>query len=832
MGLTLFSEQSNAQIDMIKHKIHSGWEFAFANNGKINTPDDIKTLKFLPATVPGTNLKDLTFHHLVEKNISASYEASFAPFKHKDFIYRTTFVCDDLLEKDHIVLCFEGLDTVCEIFLNGVKLSSADNAFIKYEFDIKKQIKKGINTLLIIFRSPVIEAENRMKKFGTAMPDHSSPKTNFAFLRKPAYSFFWDWGPEIPVSGIYRPVYVKAFDIAEIRDFYISYKILNNSVNGFVEVETPGGNGSEVKVEINGKIFSEKVIKEKAKVAFKVNPVKLWYPNGEGEPHLYNIKIALENKKILDEKNHRIGFRTIEIMRDDRKDGMGKRFVFKINGREIFIRGYNWIPVDNDITHGYYDMYGKNLDLAKEGNVNMLRIWGGGYYEDDEFYRMCDERGIMVWQDGMFACTLYPETDTDFMESVKCELTYNIKRLRNYTSLALWCGENECHWGYEEWWGEKYDRFYGTEIYEKLYPQLVKELDPDRIYWNGSPYSGEGILANNRYNGDTHFWELHSDCRDFKDYQRHKGSFISETGIQSLPDLRTALTIGGPEDKNINSFVFDSRNHYENTEKNERLLKFTGALFRVSDKFDRAVILSNLAQAMYLKYAVEHWRSLAYDCGGVLIWQLNDCWPAVSWSAVDYNLIPKASWYFLKKAYANDIVMFIQNFANDYDPQINSTGTLYVASERDGKKTGRVTMNIYNVNNTLFEIQEFPVKLDGRGVISLGEITLPDYKNRRFDAIAEFILKWNDGTTARNMYTYSRPKHMNLTDPKITLTQKGKNEISVRAKLFAKGVYLFHPHIDVIFDDNYFDLLPGEEKIVGTSVPVNVDDIKVWSYYH
>ena len=832
MGLTLLPEQSNAQIDVIKQKIHSGWEFAYCDHGKINNPEESNDLNFMPATVPGTNLGDLTYHYLVEKNTSASYEDSFAPFKYMDFIYRTTFKCDHLLSKKHLKLCFEGLDTVCDIFLNGERLAFTENAFIKYEFDIREKIKEGKNTLFIIFRSPVIEADKRMKKFGMQMPDHSSPKTNFAFLRKPAYSFFWDWGPEIPVSGIYRPVYLEAYDKAEIKDFYIWYKIFDRNVKGYVEVEAPGGNGAEVRIDINGLTFSEKVKKEKAKVAFEMDSVNLWYPNGEGEPYLYDMKITLEDKEILDSENHRIGFRTVEVIRDDRKDGLGKRFVFKINGREIFIRGYNWIPVDNDITRGYYEMYEKNLDLAKQGNANMLRVWGGGFYEDDEFYRMCDERGILVWQDGMFGCTLYPETDPEFMESVRQELAYNIKRLRNYTCLALWCGENECHWGYEEWWGEKYDRFYGTEIYEKLYPQLAKELDPQRFYWNGSPYSGKGILANDPYYGDTHFWDLHSDCRDFKEYRKHRGSFISETGIQSLPDLRTALTIGGPEDKNITSYLFDSRNHYENTEKNERLLKFTGALFRVSDKFDQAVVLSNLAQAMYLKYAVEHWRSLAYDCGGVLIWQLNDCWPAVSWSAVDYNLIPKASWYLLKKAYANDNVMFIQNFANDFDPVINSTGELYVVSEREGKKIGRVIMDIYDVNNTLFETQEFPVKMDGRGVLSLGRITLPDYKNRRFNCFVEFILRWNDGTTARNIYTYSRPKHMNLPNPNLTLIQKSKNEISVKTKFFAKGVYLYHPNMNVIFDDNYFDMLPGEEKIVRTSVPVNVDDIKVWSYWN
>jgi len=831
--LLVFSKDIRAQTDITRQNLHKEWEFAFFEHNKINNPSDYKDLTFRKATVPGTNLRDLTRADLVKKNTSADYENSFYPFKYMDFIYRTQFIVDEkILDKRKILLSFEGLDTICEIFINGEKLAHTENAFIKYEFDVKDRLNKGKNNLSIIFRSPVIEAENRKNEFGLTMPDHIDPKTNFAFLRKPAYSFFWDWGPAIPVSGIYRPVYLKAYNKTVIKDFYVKYDINGNYVSGNVEITAPEGNNLTAEIKIAGKTFIGKFDGNKANLPFDVKSAKLWYPNGEGDPYLYDMTITLKDDSVIDTKTHRIGFRTIEILQDKREDGKGRRFLFKVNGKKIFCRGYNWIPPDNDITRWYYDGYKKLLKLAADGNVNMLRIWGGGYYEDDEFYKICDELGIMVWQDGMFVCSLYPDTDSEFLESVKKELTYNIKRLRNYTSLVIWCGENECHWGYDSWWShEKYTRFYGTKIWEEIFPELVEKLDPQRFYWNGSPYSGKGIKANHPTYGDTHFWDLHSNCWDFREYNRHFGSFISETGIQSMPDFRTSLTIGEPGDKNLQSFVFDTRNHFESSQKNDRLIKFTGAIFRVSDDFKEAVILSNLAQAMYLKYGIEHWRSLAYDCAGILIWQLNDCWPAISWSAIDYNAIPKASYYLLKKAYQKDIVGYIQRYSNNYSPEINSKGKLFVASEKDGLKKGKITLNVYNVDGDLLETKEFKVELEGRGVAILGEIELPKYRKRRFNCIAEFVLQWDDGNTARNLYTFSRPKHMNLPKPKIELIQKNSKTIIVKTDKFAKGIYFFHPDLEIIFDDNYFDLLPNKEKIVTANKEVDIKDIKPWAYY-
>lgn len=821
-------------MDVTRTPLHSGWEFAFAEHGTVNAPADAESLTFRPAAVPGTNLTDLQAAGLLEPDTSATYEDSFAPYALQDFFYRTTFQGGEAAQRAHVRLCFDGLDTVCEVWLNGERIAAVDNCFIGYQFDVRDTIEEGENRLLLIFRSPVAVVSERRARSELSLP--SPFKSDFMFLRKPAYSFFWDWGPKMPVSGIWRPAYLKAFDHAEIEGYHFRYAIADGDVSGTVLVTAPGGDGAVATVRIAGEESSAAIEGGQAVVPFTIPGATLWYPNGEGEPFLYDLELslALEGAE-LDRRQQRIGFRTIELVRDERRDGQGSRFAFRVNGREIFARGYNWIPPDNSLPRAYWDLYRGNLDLARDGNANMLRIWGGGYYEDDEFYRLCDERGLLVWQDGMFCCAMYPDADPAFLESVRQELDYNIRRLRNYTSLALWCGENENHWGFEEWWPDRtlFPHFYGARIYDELFPELVRELDPDRPYWNGSPYSAEpGVRANDPTHGDCHLWDLHSHCQDYSHYLGTAPSFVSETGIQSLPDLRTALTIGTPEEQHIQSFLFDTRNHYVDPAKNERLLKFTGALFRVSNNLKEAVVLSNLAHGEYLKYAVELWRSQAYDCAGTLIWQLNDCWPAISWSAVDYNLVPKACWHYLRRAFAPDIVGFVRRHSGDYDPEDDALGELFVASERDGSKNGMIELRVLRVDGVVLETKSFAVVLEGRGARSLGLVRLPAFREHRHDALAELTVRWDDGTVARNAYTYSRPKHMRLPRPNLQIAPEGADSFLVRTDVFAKGVYLLHPDLEVVFEDNYFDLLPGEVRLIKASAPVDVREVKVVVYHH
>ncbi len=820
--------------NLLKRDLHLGWEFAWTAHAVIGKPSDIKTVAYFRANIPGTNFSDLRKIGKVEDNYAADHEQSFMPFAEMDFIYRCTFSAEDILAKKYQQLCFEGLDTVCDIFLNQKKIGSTENAFIGYTFDVAGLLKKTGNELILIFRSPLKEVQKRKKKMGGDL--FSCFSLDFNYLRKPAYSFFWDWGPRLPVSGIYRPVYLKGYDFSEIEDFYLRYDLREDRVKGLVEIDHSEGKDVWALLKLGENEFKSIKKKNKIQIQFQLAGIKRWYPQGEGDPYLYPLEISLmKGQEVLDQKTQRLGFRTITVGQGLRQDKKGKRFLFTVNDKEIFCRGYNWIPAENSLPDGYYDQYRKNLDWAKIGNANMIRVWGGGYYEDDEFYKLCDERGILVWQDGAFCCALYPDEQKAFMYSVKQELTYNIKRLRNFTCLAVWCGENESRMMYEADWidKKKYPRFHGRKIYDQLFPELLREFDPQHFYWPSSPGSPQrGIAPNDPFQGDSHFWDLHTHCEDFTRYLTSAPSFVSETGIQSFPNIHTALRIGRKEDRQIQSFLFDTRNHFGQADKNERLLKFSGALFRVRERFEEAVHLSQLSQAYYLKYAVEHWRSQAYDCGGVLIWQLNDCWPAISWSVVDYQGIPKASFYFLKKAFEPDCVGFKQSTNLFYNPEENKKGELFVASEREGRKSGLVTMNLFGLEGRLLDKKEFKVNLTGRGAVSLGLIEFPEYTLRRFNTVAEFKLQWEDGRSVRNLYTLSRPKHMQLTKPEIQLKQKNSRSISLRTDRFSMGVCLEHADAKSVFDNNYFELLAGEEYPITCSQDVKVEDLKVWSYYH
>jgi beta-mannosidase len=385
------------------------------------------------------NLEVLQKAGMVKPDTSPDYEESFRKYALMDCIFRTSFEAGNILSKKHVFLCFEGLDTVCSIFLNGRKIGDTENCHTGYSYNVTKKLRAGKNDLVVIIRSPVKEAQKRCNRSTVKFPNRFNH--SFMYIRKPAYSFHWDWGPAIPTSGIFRPVYLLGYDEGFIDNFYVRYKISGKQVAGTVDVQARAPSASKAQVKIGGKTFTAPVRNGKARVRFSVRSAKLWYPNGYGRPNMYNMDISLNtgDGALLDRKRHRIGFRTVQVViNEKRADKKADRFFFRINGKEVFCTGYNWIPIDNDLPRGYYDRYRKNLDLAKLGNTNMLRIWGGGFYEDDEFYKMCDERGIMVWQDGAFACAFYPDHDPHFMKLVKEELEYNIKRLRNFTSLVIW----------------------------------------------------------------------------------------------------------------------------------------------------------------------------------------------------------------------------------------------------------------------------------------------------------------------------------------------------------------------------------------------------------
>ncbi len=823
-------------IDWKRQDLHSGWMFAFAEHGKVQGPDDCDRLTFLEAQVPGTNLTDLQRHGMMPASTAADYEARFRPFARQDFIYRLRFQPERMAEARHCLLCFEGLDTVCDIFLNGTRLAQTENAFRSYSLDVKEALRPGDNELLLIFRSPLVEAKKRQQAFGHKFPAHLD--LDFMFLRKPAYSFFWDWGPELPVSGIFRPVYLKAFDFAEIADVNVRYRLQNGDAHGTVVIETRGMDGGMARLHLDGKKYEAAIQNNRAEIAFNLPKVHLWWPNGMGEPYLYDCQLELcdAKKRVVQRQKRRLGFRELTLEQTPRNDGQGKRFLFRINGVPVLVRGYNWIPADNSLPAVDENRYQQLLQLARDSHCNMVRVWGGGFYESDLFYEWCDTLGLLVWQDAMFACAMYPDTDAGFVKEVAAELDEHIRRLRNHPSLAIWCGGNETLWGWERGaWGDYRQGkspYYGKKIYDELLPDWLRALDPDRIYIPNSPFSPDPTLPANDYtHGCCHYWELHWQCGDYTEYDADAPSFVTETGIQSFPDPYTAMNIGEPSDRHFQSWLFDSRNHYESPAKNERLLKFIAALYRIRDDFEYMVYLSNLAHGDYLRYAVEHWRCHAFDFGGVMVWQLNDCWPAISWSTVDYFLKPKAAYYALKQAFAPIVPVFKQPSHIQFDPEVEKQGVIRIVCDSEDMIRGRIKARVLSLDGEIRYETEMPCH--GKGpVLSAGGLEIPGFAAIRMESVLQLIFDGEDGRQVERIYPLARPKHMRITRPRLKLMRVDDTTVQVQSDRYARGVYLHYPVAGVYFDDNFFDVLPGQTKTLRANAPLQHDRLRIWSYYH
>lgn len=837
-------------MDYSLNPLPRNWHFAVSEPDQINEMPPPKSLVFHPARVPGSSVLDLQRLGELPSSNHPDFEARYRRFHHCDFVYRCRFDCPSAVRKRHVWLCFDGIDTVADCFLNGQRLGHVENAYRRHAFRVSKLLQPCGNDLVVILRSPLRFARQRREQVGLQFPAHLD--LPYMYIRKPAFSFFWDWAPEMPLCGIHGPIYLEAYDHARIIDYHLRYRIEDGRVSGTVALWTTPGDLLQVEVALGDQKFRsepfsvsgpddrvELLLSEApVTVPIRLENVELWYPNGLGRPHLYPLTLTLKKAgggprlhQIVD----KVGFRTIEILQDPREDGGGRRFRFQVNGKPLFARGYNWVPADISFATLTPRRYRHLLGLAHEGRVNMLRVWGGGFYEHDFFYRFCDQYGILVWQDAMFACAYYPDNDEPFMDNVRAELVEQVSRLRNHPCVALWCGENECHWGHESWWPEfrqQHGRFFGERIYHQILPGILQRLDPGRLYWPGSPYSPTpGIAANAESEGDHHFWSLHTHCGDFSEYRSNHGSFISETGIQSFPAIRTTRGMVSRKDAHVQALALERRNHFESPAKNERLLKFAAALYRLPERFDSVVFLTHLAQAWYLRTAVEHWRTRQFDCGGVLIWQCNDCWPTISWSVVDYFGRPLAAFYALRRAFASELVVFKQAVDMRYDLRALARGDLYLVTDVPDGGERRIVVRHCTLAGERLQEQSWEVR-PSRAVTYLHELYLEAFEHHALDSVLQVELLRDGSSRYQAVYPLMRPKHMRLSRPVVRLQAVDDRTVAVQADRYVHGLELYHPRREVIFDDNAFDLMPGERKLVHADRPVEVRRLRWRCYFH
>ena len=819
--------QSNDNSEVVV--LNTGWEFSQAG-----------TELWRPAQVPGTVHQDLIYHKQIPDPFYGINEQKIQWVENEDWEYRTAFiVTPEQLKRDDAQLVFEGLDTYADVYLNGALLLKADNMFVGYTIPVKSQLRIGENLLHIYFHSPIRQTLPQYNSNGFNYPadnDHHDKHLSI-FSRKAPYSYGWDWGIRMVTSGIWRPVTIRFYDAASISDYHIKQLALTDqlaNLSNELEINNilPRPLQAEVRINTSFEGSAEKSISQAITLQPGINHVSIpsevaspvrWMPNGWGKPALYDFsaQIIVEDK-VVAEQSHRIGLRTVRLVNEKDKDG--ESFYFEVNGVPMFAKGANYIPQDALLTNVTTERYQTLFRDIREANMNVIRVWGGGTYEDDRFYDLADENGILVWQDFMFACTPYP-SDPTFLKRVEAEACYNIRRLRNHASLAMWCGNNEILEALK-YWG--FDKNFPPEIYQEMFrgydklfhqllPAKVKELDADRFYIHSSPYFANWGRPESWGIGDSHNWEVWYGQKTFESLDTDLPRFMSEFGFQSFPEMKTISTFAAPEDYQIESEVMNA--HQKSSIGNALICTYMERDYIIPEKFKDFVYVGLVLQGQGMRHGLEaHRRNRPY-CMGTLYWQLNDSWPVVSWSSIDYYGNWKALHYQAKRAFAPILINPIQqnDSLNIYlisdCPDTKDHLTLEMkVTDFDGKKQGKpIRLNTLTVPANTSQCV-YRIKPD--------TWLSPEEQQRCF---MQLTLKDKAGNTlAETVYFFRKTKDLLLPETTVSCKMKQKDgmcELTLFSPALAKDVFIEIPLQGARFSDNFFDLLPGERKTVVITSP-------------
>jgi len=769
--------------------------------------------KWYKASVPGCVHTDLMDNGLIPDPFYRDNEIKVQWIERENWEYRKEFfLTEAFIKRSHLELVCKGLDTYAKIYINDNKVAETDNMFRSYRFDVKPFLKSGKNEIKVMFESPV----NREKACEEKLP-YKIPG-NCPFTRKAHYHFGWDWGPRLTTSGIWRPISIQAWDGARIEELEIAQEFLEkNSVrlNLRLKIFSDKDQPAEIKAFVSGKkkeFFKNWKASLKKGLNIQDNSLKitnpeLWWPAGMGEQNLYAVKVQiLQSGKEPDAVSKRIGLRTLIL--EQNADQWGKSFQFVVNGVPFFAKGGNWIPADSFLNRVSAQKYQNLLKDCVDANMNMLRVWGGGIYEAPEFYDLCDELGLTVWQDFMFACSMYPG-DESFLENVKAEAEYVIKELRYHPSLALWCGNNECeegwfHWGWKEslppelW--EDYEK-----IFHQILPEAVKAYDPLRPYWPSSPHSEKIGDPRSDKSGDMHYWGIWHGKEPFKEYRKKFHRFFSEFGFQSFPLIETVKTYTLPEDRNITSPVMEQ--HQKHPEGNKLIIQYMLDHYRLPKDFESMLWLSQVLQAEGMKIAAEHFRSQMPRIMGALYWQIDDCWPVASWSGMDYFGNWKALHYYAQRFYNPVLVAAI-----DSGQVLN----VYGISDLSQPVDSVLRWAVYSYDGKTVEQGEIPLKLEPRSSRIIFTRVLDklrkDFPQNEVYFYCELIK--GDKTLSSSIHHFSELKRVSLPSPEIkkkVSIQGKKIVISLETTKFAKDVYLSASGLKGRFSDNFFDMIPAKK---------------------
>ncbi|RLD45851.1 MAG: glycoside hydrolase family 2 protein [Bacteroidetes bacterium] len=788
----------NAQLE--KQYINTNWGFKH-----------IDSTQWHNAKVPGCIHTDLFANKLIQNPFYGNNEKNLQWIENQGWIYETSFKVEQTkLNSKSAHIIFEGLDTYSTIILNEDTIGESKNMFVKYEFDVKTILKEH-NNLRIVFQPPLSNIDTNSKNI-------KYPGGEQVHIRKAPFMFGWDWSPRYATMGVWKNVYLEFYDIIKIEDIYVKQAFAkDSSANLDFEIELNNLKKGKYYIEIadkKNKIFVKKRIKLQAtdtiiNIKLKIKNPELWWPNGMGKAFLYNFGISIiKGKDTLDSKTIKTGIRTIELV--NKKDKNGSSFSFKINNKDIFIKGANYIPQDIFLNQVSDRDYTRIILDARNSNMNMLRVWGGGVYEKDIFYNLCDEYGILVWQDFMFAGSMYPG-DINFKANVSVEAIQQVVRLRNHPSIALWCGNNEIsegwhNWGWQKQMGYSIDDSLDlsqaySDIFRNILPTIVKEYS-STAYWESSPQYGRGNPLS-LSNGDSHYWGVWHDAEPFENFNTKVGRFMSEYGFQSYPDIKTIANFADSSMWSTDSKLM--RAHQKHSRGNKLIKQYMKNLYdTIPENFEDFVYLSQLTQAYGIETAIKaHRRNKPY-CMGTLYWQLNDCWPAISWSGIDYYGSWKAMQYKIKESYRPIIISTIKN---------NDSLDVYIISDFNEDKECYLNISKTNFykNRQFIKTKKLIIAANSsKKYISIPISNIDSSKTAFYIEVTSMISK----TYSSELVFLEQPKYIELPKEDYSLeTTKINNEIVVklRSKVLMKNVWVDIENMETAsFSNNNFDLMPGE----------------------
>ncbi|HEX6473312.1 MAG TPA: glycoside hydrolase family 2 protein [Streptosporangiaceae bacterium] len=773
----------------------------------------------VPATVPGCVHTDLLAAGLIPDPYLDDNELRLGWIGRTDWVYETAFdwTPDGAAHTD---LVCEGLDTVATVELNGVALGTTANMHRAYRFDATAALRPGVNRLAVRFAAPYGYTERLRAELGDRPGAYPEP---YNFIRKMACNFGWDWGPTLVTVGIWRPIGLRSWSGARLAAIRPQV-----SGDGRVTVHAaldrtgePGGAGEPGELALTATIAGRAATvavpagQATATVELKVDAPELWWPRGYGAQPLYDLDVTLTGAggvgRPLDRWRRRVGFRDVHL--DTTPDEYGSACTIVVNGVPVFARGANWIPDDCFPTRVTPERYAARLAQACEAGINLVRVWGGGLYESDAFYDRCDELGLLVWQDFPFACAAYPE-EGPFPAEVEAEARENITRLAPHPSLAVWCGNNENLVGYAAWgWRDRLaGRTWGAGYYYDLLPRLVAELDPSRPYLPGSPYSGDpAVHPDELGHGTAHIWDVWNQ-RDYAAYREKAPRFAAEFGFQgpaTYATLRRAIT-GEPLTPDGPLLL-----HHQKADDGEgKLARGLEPYFPKADTFDDWHFLAQLNQARAITLGVEHFRSLWPVCAGTVVWQLNDCWPVISWAAIDGDGRRKPLWYALRRAYA-DRLLTVQ-------PR---DGGLALAAVNDTDEEWELSAQAvrHDFCGRVLAVEALTLTVPRRQV---GVVPIPPAVASPGDPATELLAV--SVADRRALWFFAPDKDLALPAPDFAATVRrcpAGAEVTLTARVLLRDVCLFADRLDPAaeVDDMLVTLLPGESAHFRVTAPAPLD---------